>query len=138
MVIVSKFDGKCKVCEGPTYRGDKVVWIKGQRGVSHVACHATGRPQRVVQVAVAEPVEAPLTAVERLEAQVRELKAEEVAEGVREPEPVKAEPEVLKDPRNPNELCAFLTSLSPEQLHALRDIVVGEIERRAGLEKDAA
>jgi len=133
MVIVSKFDGKCKVCEGPTYRGDKVVWIKGQRGVSHVACHATGRPQRVVQVAVQEPVAiAPEPEVKREVGAVYDLAGAEVI-----PAP-KPEPEVLKDPRNPNELCAFLTSLSPEQLHALRDIVVGEIERRAGLEKDAA
>jgi hypothetical protein len=48
----------------------------------------------------------------------------------------KAEPEVLKNPRDPKELCSFLTSLSDEQLHALKAIVETEQERRNGLTRD--
>ena len=38
MEIVSKFSGKCTACNGPVASGDRVNWIKGVKGVTHVQC----------------------------------------------------------------------------------------------------
>ena len=43
MMITSKFASVCKSCQRAVRPGDRVVWIKGERGVTHAACSAEGQ-----------------------------------------------------------------------------------------------
>ena len=106
MVISAKFESSCTKCKGRIFQGDRVIWNRGVKGVSHAReCMPNDRP-----VAVAEPVTIAAEPVTLTE--------------------VVAEPATLTNPRDPKELCAFLTSLSREQLQALSEIVSHEIARR--------
>jgi SWI/SNF-related matrix-associated actin-dependent regulator of chromatin subfamily A-like protein 1 len=43
MIITSKYPGKCNKCGGGISPGDRVSWVKGERGVDHAACSDEGK-----------------------------------------------------------------------------------------------
>jgi SWI/SNF-related matrix-associated actin-dependent regulator 1 of chromatin subfamily A len=51
MIITTKFPSTCKVCGRKVEQGDRVSWVKGERGVAHVPCSEEGK-------ALAQAVEA--------------------------------------------------------------------------------
>lgn len=123
MVINAKFDSKCTRCYGRVFEGDRVIWVSGTQGVYHVNCEGeTHRPR--MAVAMDDTRRAKETAIAESEPIIPTHPLEPIAE------PVKAEPAKLNDPRDPRELCAFLTSLSREQLRALAEIVSHELASR--------
>jgi hypothetical protein len=60
MTITSKFTSKCRTCGGEVKAGDRVIWIRGVAGVTHVdaaACAAAPRPAaKPVVTANAKPM----------------------------------------------------------------------------------
>jgi hypothetical protein len=38
MVITAKFQTKCTACEGRIFKGDRINWTRGVKGVSHTNC----------------------------------------------------------------------------------------------------
>lgn len=42
MTITSKYNGKCKVCGGRIYKGERINWSRG-RGASHAECGGDNR-----------------------------------------------------------------------------------------------
>ena len=44
MLLTSKYDGCCKVCQRAIRVGDRISWVKGVKGVSHAACSPEGQP----------------------------------------------------------------------------------------------
>ncbi len=43
MLITAKFPSACKVCGRKVEQGDRVSWVKGERGVAHLPCSAEGQ-----------------------------------------------------------------------------------------------
>lgn len=44
MLLTSKYQGSCKVCQKRIDVGDRISWIKGVKGVSHATCSPEGKP----------------------------------------------------------------------------------------------
>lgn len=51
MIITSRYSDKCTACSGAIARGDRVSWVRGEKGVKHAACSEEGRQQ---EIAIAE------------------------------------------------------------------------------------
>jgi hypothetical protein len=51
MIISSKFDGRCKACGGGIKQGDRVVWIKGVQGVTHISADVCASAPKAAPVA---------------------------------------------------------------------------------------
>jgi hypothetical protein len=44
MIITSKYDSTCRDCKAPVYRGDRVNWTRGVKGVECLDCYHADTP----------------------------------------------------------------------------------------------
>src|SRR3989442_1131923 len=49
MLITSKYTSVCKMCQKAVLVGDRVSWVRTEKGVSHAACSSEGRQIRAEQ-----------------------------------------------------------------------------------------